>query len=233
MRILFTALLIPNTMATLSQTFLHGNKPRIVHGISFSDIFSYPSAGGFIRKSITQAELEWLGLKPRLWSETSNKSIPIAADKMYASDDMDMEDAFALRIMQLGGRWWPDRRLYERHPDNDFPYGHHYPPDLDIGYNSEGVFVLRTRADNSINYQNLPDIAPKKPETWSRLSLCATMEERCIVLRDFGAVVYNSVEECPDLPNSLEEGITQGKQYAELLRKMEDPHYLDQWLCSL
>lgn len=118
-------------------------------------------------------------------------------------------------------------------PAADLPYGHHYPPDLDIGYTSEGVLVLRTWADNSIYLDGLPDVAPRKPETWSRLSLCGTMEERCEVLRNFGAVMYTSVDECPDLPNSLEEGIAQGKYYAELLRRMEGPYYLDQWLNGL
>ena len=186
-----------------------------------------------MRKSITQVELEWLGLRPRQLSETSNKSIPIAVDKTDASDDADTEDAFALRMMQLGGRWWPNKKLYERHPDNAFPYGHHYPPNLDVGYDSDGVLVLRTRADDTMDYMNLPNVAPEKPDTWSRLSLCATMEERCMVLRDFGAVMYNSVEECPDLPSSLEEGIARGEYYAELLRKTEDPLYMDQWIASL
>ena len=183
-----------------------------------------------MRKSITPAELEWFGLKSRSWNEALNESAPIAVD---AGDDANDEDAFALRVMQLGGRWWPNQKLYERHRAADLPYGHHYPPDLDIGYTAEGMLVLRTWADNSIYLDDLPDVAPQKPGTWSRLSLCNTMEERCEVLRDFGAVMYNSVEECPDLPNSLEEGIAQGKYYAELLRKMEDPNYLDRWLSGL
>ena len=217
----------------LSQTCIGGTNPRLVHGIAFSKIFSYPSAGGFVQKRITQAELEWLHLKPRIGNENSNESIPIAADKMFANEDVDEEDAFALRLMQLGGHWWRDQKLYKRHCNADYPYGHHYPPDLDVGYTSEGVLVLRTLAGNSRYLEDLPDIAPEKPDTWSRLSLCATMEERCMVLRDFGAVLYDSIEECPDLPSSLDEGIARGEYYAELLRKMEDRSYMDQWLNSL
>lgn len=63
--------------------------------------------------------------------------------------------------------------------------------------------------------------------------LCRTMEERCEVLREFGAVFYKSVQECPDLPESLEEGIATGKEYELLLKKMEDRDYVDWWMNSL
>lgn len=233
MRLLIAAILIYSTMAVLLETCLPSDRPRIVHGISISQVFAYPSLGGFVCKRLTPAELDWLDLKPKHWNETSNASSPIADDKMHASDSDEEENAFALRLMQLGGRWWPSQKLYNRHPDINIPYGHHYPPDVDIGYTSEGIFVLRTRVDSLIYYGEFPDVAPEKPETWSRLSLCATIEERGKVLRDFGAVLYDSVEECPDLPSSIEGEVEQGKYWAELLRKTEDPYYMDQWLSSL
>lgn len=221
-------------MATV-QTFVRGNRPRIVYDTFYSTVFAYPSAGGFVRKEITAAELDWLGLRAEPSNDTSDESIPILAEKMYASDSINKEDAFALRLMQLGGRWWPNQKLYDRHPIRGLPlpYGHHFPRDLDIGYSLEGVYVLQSRPAHSKYDDGLPGVASEKPETWSRLLLCVTMEERYKVLRAFGAVMYSSVEECPDLPDSLEEGIAQGQHYAELLRKMEDPRYQSEWVTSL
>lgn len=58
------------------------------------------------------------------------------------------------------------------------------------------------------------------------------MEGRCAVLRDFGATECDDVEECVDIPWSLEGDVEEGGRYEELLRKMEDVKYLDSWLMS-
>jgi hypothetical protein len=52
------------------------------------------------------------------------------------------------------------------------------------------------------------------------------MEERCDVLREFGAVYYKSVKDCPDVPGSLEEGVAQGREYERLVKLMEDRDYV-------
>ena len=108
-----------------------------------------------------------------------------ASDEMQASHEE--EDNLSLRMLQIGAHWWPSKELYDNHNWEDYPYGHHYPPDLDLGYpRTGGVLVLRTWAPNSPYLAGLPDAALEKPDTWSRLSLCANMEERCVVLRQFG-----------------------------------------------
>lgn len=38
------------------------------------------------------------------------------------------------------------------------------------------------------------------------------------------------MEECEDIPKSLGEGIRRGKQYEELLRRMDNDQYVDRWL---
>jgi len=41
---------------------------------------------------------------------------------------------------------------------------------------------------------------------------------------------FNTAEACDDIPKTLEEGIERGKRYKDLLKKIEDPFYLDRWL---
>jgi hypothetical protein len=53
------------------------------------------------------------------------------------------------------------------------------------------------------------------------------MDERCEVLKDFGATFYEKVEDCEDIAKTLQEGIQKGKRYEELLKKMEDIKYVD------
>lgn len=227
MQILVTALALSKAMAMLSQPALRSDKPRIVHGPLYSVVLSYPSQGGLVRKgAATRVELDWLGLMSPTSSDDGNQT--------QAIHNANEEDDFALRMMQLGGRWWPSEELFERHCNADYPYGHHYPPHLDVCYpHTGGVLVLRTWAGNSPYLSDLPGVAPWKPDTWSRLSLCATMEERCDVLRAFGGSMYDSLRECPDVPESLEEGIAQWREYERLLKMMEDDRYVDQWFNTL
>lgn len=94
------------------------------------------------------------------------------------------------------------------------------------------MILLKTFAVNSP--MRLPEYdAPEKPEDWSRLAACGTMDERCAVLRDFGATEWDDMKECSDIPQSLEEGVAEGKKYEVLLNKMKDVEYLDKWLMSL
>jgi hypothetical protein len=235
MRLILAALMLCETMATLPQMQPCTNSPRIMHGHVSSTIHSYPSLGGYVRKKITRVELDWLGIK----SPTNSSDSSTFKNNTQASYDAHEEDTLALRMLQLGAHWWPDRYLYDRHRDANgyaVPYGHHFPPDVDVCYpSSGGLLVLRTWAGNSLYLDGLPGVAPEAPAGWSRLSLCANMEERCEVLREFGAVYFRSVEECPDVPETLEEGVAQGKEYERLLKLMEDMNYVDRWLgtCGL
>ncbi|KAI0095840.1 hypothetical protein GGR51DRAFT_544540 [Nemania sp. FL0031] len=122
------------------------------------------------------------------------------------------------------------------HDDLTYPYGYHFPPDLHVAYSpsdspKQAVLVLKTFPDTS-DYRIAED-APYKPNDYSRLAACKTMEEGWDVLRHFSATEYDDARMCPDIPQSLEEGFAEGRQYGELLKKMQDPGYLDQWLMSL
>lgn len=225
MRILIASLAFPQIMATLAQTSLDVSKPRFHHGPTNSHVFSYPSSGGFIRKHITRVELDWLGL-----------DLPTGSDSATQNIDQAEEDDFSLHLLQLGGHWWPSQTFFQRHSiDVDNYYGHHYPPDVDVAYCPDGkVLVLKTWADNSEYVPDLPNVPSRKPNEWSKLGLCRTMEERCAVLREFGAEVLGEGEKCEEiLPKTLGEGIEKGKEYMELLKKMEDREYATRWIDEL
>jgi hypothetical protein len=208
--------------ATLHQNPQDSARPGVRNNLLLSIL------GRFRTKRVTRVELDWLDIG-------SPTDYPAHGSNTQASYDAKEEDILALRMMQIGGRWWPNEQLFDRHRNADVAYGHHFPPNLDVGCPScsEGLLILRTWAGNSQYLEGLPGVAPERPDEWSRITLCVNMEERCEVLREFGAVFYNSVKECLDIPESLEEGVAQGKEYERLLKLMEDRDYVDRWLYSL
>jgi hypothetical protein len=178
-------------------------------------VYSYPSSGGIILKKVVGVELDYLGL-PRTESP-----------KCY--EDPSMEDAFALRMLQLGAHWWPSLKFYGRHPTDLYPYGYHYPPDRHVGYPSSGGVVLLELFSEACSARLEYD-PPRTPGTWMRVALCSSMDQRCDVLKAFGARYYEEGNPCDKLPLTLEEGVAEGKKYAELMRKLEDDDYLENWL---
>ncbi|KAI1125166.1 hypothetical protein F5Y10DRAFT_14035 [Nemania abortiva] len=204
------------------------------------EVTAYPSTGGIVTGWLSGVELEWLGLprsspalpRPQPNTQTANSSRTGSSKEKIEEE----EDTFALQLMRLGGRWWPSRAFRDLHDSLHFPYGYHYPPDLHVAYSppsslKQAVILLKTFPDNSPH--RLPDDAPRRPDDWSRLAACKTMEERWAVLRDFGATEYDDVKMCADIPYSLEEGVEEGRRYEQLLRKMQDGKYFDQWLATL
>lgn len=183
-----------------------------------------------MRKKITRVELDWLDIE----SSAHGSDRLGFKNNTLASHDAEQEDTIALPMLQLGGHCWPSQQLYNRHKNADIPYGHHFPPDLNVGHpSSGGLLVLHVWASNSQCFDDLPGVPPEAPNEWLRLSLCANMEERCEMLREFGGVFYESVLECPDVPEFLEEGIAQGKEYEQHLKRMLDRGYVDRCLDGL
>ncbi|RSM07629.1 hypothetical protein CDV31_008522 [Fusarium ambrosium] len=214
-----------------STKLFDDHQHRTMPGPYNCTVMAYPSVGGIVVGQFTGVELEWLGI-PRSSPESYSR---IPTDEESLKD----EDTFALRLLQLGARWWSSLKFKGQHPDASYPYGYHYPPDLHLGYpsasssggNKHPVLLLKTFAGDSIR---LPEYdPPEKPNDWSRLAACGTMEERCAVLRDFGATEWDDMKKCPDIPQSLREGMAEGKKYEELLRKIEDVEDLDKWMMSL
>ena len=191
----------------LEPTAFPEGAPRTKFGSRDCKTLTYPSLGGIILGYFTGIELAWLGLSH--------------LDEAKRSTDPREEDAFAFQMLRLGARWWPDWEFYSKHQEKmaEIPYGHHFPPNVYVGYPSVGgVWVLKT-ADNR---KRLPSDLEEQPHDWARVIMACTMDERCAMLERFGATFYANIEDCPDIPKSLEEGIRIGRKHESLLKKMED-----------
>jgi hypothetical protein len=143
----------------------------------------------------------------------------------------------ALRLLQMGGHWWPDYRLYAKHylqlRGNSLAvgqelYGYHFPPRIHVDYHlTGGLWVLKTTQDDG-GSEYAPQVDPEDPsmilpldrfsEGWeSSIYDTRTMDERCQVIKHYGGRWYASVAECPDLPSTLHEGVQRGKNHEKFL----------------
>ena len=191
----------------------------------YCQVKAYPSMGGVVLGFFTAVQLKQLGL-------FNLKSVP------RSRNDTE-EDGLALSMMRQGAHWWPGWDLYQHHydrlTDKLIPYDFHFPPRINVGYPSSGngVWVFKFSEDR----MGLDEDEPIKPslegmpdDCSARINMTVTADERCEVLKSFGARFYDTVEECEDIPKTLEEGRLKGKRYELLLRKMEDDDYLSRWL---
>jgi len=191
----------------------------------YCQVKAYPSMGGVVLGFFTAVQVKELGLSNMVPTPRSHNDTE--------------EDNLALSMMRQGAHWWPTWDLYQRHydclTDKLVPYDFHFPPRINVGYPSSGsgVWVFKFSEDRMMLNDEEP-IKPSleyMPDDWyGRINMAVTADERCDVLKSFGARFYEEVKECDDIPNTVEEGRLRGERYALLLRKMEDDDYLDRWL---
>ncbi|KAK8098813.1 uncharacterized protein PG998_012054 [Apiospora kogelbergensis] len=189
------------------------------------ETWAYPSVGGIVYGSFTAVQLKQLGL--------SNME---EADR---SDDPDEEDRLSAAMLRQGAHWWPRWGLYLRHSKKlrHVDYDFHFPSRIYVAYpaSGTGVWVLNCSPDKEWDSEDdvIKPSLPRVPEGLvGRRSLALTPEEGCEALKHFGATFYESVEECEVLPKTLDEGVQRGKNYEALLKRMEDPQYVDAWSLS-
>ncbi|RYC55629.1 hypothetical protein CHU98_g10578 [Xylaria longipes] len=119
------------------------------------------------------------------------------------------EDGLALGMMRQGAHWWPSWQFYVRHYD-------------------------RLDAQMPVGYAENDPVKPyleRMPEDLdAHVNMALNADERCEVLKSFSAKFYDTVEECEDIPKTLEEGYQRGKRNEHLLKKMDDGHYQERWL---
>jgi len=170
---------------------------------------AYPSFGGIVLGYFSAVELVHLDLPH---TKPTNRS-----------SDPAEEDNLAHRMLRLGAHWWPSWYMY------------HFPPIVNVGYPSsgKGVWVFKFSADEQTwdKREERKPYLERKPDDWNgRIGMALTMDERCEIMKDFGATFYEKVEDCEDIAKTLQEGIEEGKRYEELLKKMADMKYVDKWL---
>ncbi|RYP58161.1 hypothetical protein DL770_010503 [Monosporascus sp. CRB-9-2] len=189
------------------------------------DVTAYPSIGGIVLGHFTAVQLKQLNL--------SN------LDTAVRSRDPADEDNLALAMMRQGAHWWPSLSFYSHHYERlsgmSMPYDFHFPPCINVGYPSsgKGVWVFKFSEDVvgwDDEGRSKPYLDRIPPDWYGTINLALTADERCEILKRHGATFYDDVEDCNDIPKTLEEGYQRGKRYEELLKRMEDDEYLDRWL---
>ncbi|KAH0426241.1 hypothetical protein CcaCcLH18_10470 [Colletotrichum camelliae] len=184
-------------------------------------LVSHPSLGGIVISTPSSIDLQHLNL-------------PRTHDTKFSSFSKSEEDDLAQRMLRLGAHWWPSWATYARHQerlDNGTVYDFHMPPDVYVGYpSSGGVWVARYVPDRDHFRHGQTFSLPQRPTEWNRvMHRVLTMDEKCEALKAFGATFYPRVEDCVDLPKSVEEGREKFQRYEKSLEDMDDDDYRSQW----
>jgi hypothetical protein len=163
------------------------NKPdrtrRTYFGSIGCDVYGWPSSGGvIIRHQADAIEMQCLGL--------DHLEPPLTRSK-----DQDEEDAFCLRLLNIGGKWWSSEHrsrliwrqlngmtsIIEDETEEEMR-------EIWVGWPKSGGILL------SVFQSEMGHI--RTPEDMGRLRMALTMEERCELLRTrFGAVYYEHAED--------------------------------------
>lgn len=189
-------------------------------------VTAYPSIGGIVIDQYSGVEVDYLGL--------SREIVEVRSPNLVE------EDEFALRMLSLGSHWWQSWRLYKFHMermDDICHYDFHFPPTVNVGYPSTGgVWVLRHSADTQSwtagewRKPYLPHIPHDLAKPIDKASI---MDERCEVLKSFGATFYEYPGDCSYITKTLEDAYEKGKYYEELMERMGNWGYVDAWLENL
>ena len=132
--------------------------------------YGYPSNGGVLIKEVNLVDMQFLQL-----------------DRFSAAQrsfDMVQEDEFCARMRKIGAIWWADEQAWI-----DVQSGMREKTALEsrqliFGWprNGEGVWFLR--------YNNEKEV----PKDFGKISLAINMDERCQVMKHYGAKFYADPE---------------------------------------
>ena len=126
--------------------------------------------------------------------------VPRLESAHRASDSVD-EDAFCDRLRLLGAKWWESEHDYMRHfiGFDELTEAEEVKKDdeeMIVGWPSKdeqgegGVWILRVRS-------------PKDCPESTRLRMCLDMEERCELLKTWGAIFYEDPREVEEFKEVL------------------------------
>ena len=138
-------------------------------------VYGYPSSGGILIKEVDVVDMQFLQLDRFNAAQRSSNLI--------------REDEFCARMRKIGAIWWADEQAWI-----DVQLGIRERTELEsrqliFGWpaNGEGVWVLR--------YANESEV----PRDFGKISLAIDMDERCRVMKHYGATFYADAETVHEL----------------------------------
>ncbi|KAL8707360.1 MAG: hypothetical protein Q9225_007767 [Loekoesia sp. 1 TL-2023] len=138
-------------------------------------VYGYPSSGGILIKEVDVVDMQFLQLDR--FSATQR------------SPNVVQEDEFCARMRKIGATWWADKRAWI-----DVQLGIRERTALEsrqliFGWptNGEGVWFLR--------YDNVREL----PEDFGKVYMAVDMDERCRVMKQYGATFYADPETVDEL----------------------------------
>jgi hypothetical protein len=150
-----------------------------------ASVRGWPSKGGlYTLYPCFTVELDFLGLDHFKEADRAQNSSTAEAD----------EEAHCKRMRQLGAKWWPsadeEAMWWLMNPKDNWPLK---TPATYFGWPAQGgVWVLNTTIGRGAEMGA------------GRIHIAITMEERCKIMEDLGAVYYAKPEDCPLLDLSDE-----------------------------
>ena len=139
----------------------------------------YPSRGGVLIKEVNIVDMQFLQLDRFSAAQRSSNVV--------------QEDEFCARMRKIGAVWWEDKQEWVnvllRIREKSASESRH----LIFGWptNGEGVWFLK--------HDNLWEL----PEDFGKISMAIDMDERCQVMKNYGAKFYADPETLDELTNEL------------------------------
>lgn len=158
---------------------------RVYFGISRATAVGRPSSGGVLTLSVTAVDLNYLSVS-RL------EPTPVPETEDLAAD----EDAWCAKLRQLAPKWWRSLEDCDQALEDgavERPITHVEKERVFVGWPSQGggVWVLKCQRRNPSN-------------GFGVYEMCFNMDERCEVLKKFGACFYPDPCQCLELTEEYE-----------------------------
>lgn len=157
----------------------------------------WPSQGGVLLKSVDAVDLQYLG---------RSRCIPTPSSDPPDSQE---EDSWCDSLRRLSPHWAPSRQDWDYAAFGGRPHTQLETQSVYVGWPSsgDGVWVLKCTTG-------------REPHDFGVYDMCLSMDERCSILRDFGARFFEDPSECFELSKAYSDEHKQQRE--DLLHSPDD-----------
>ncbi|PGH04552.1 hypothetical protein AJ80_08496 [Polytolypa hystricis UAMH7299] len=148
---------------------------------SHPHVYGWPSTGGEISRSLSLAEVLYLGLD--------------RFHEAYKAEDPAEEDEFCRKLRNLGAEWWESQTarsnaVFGEADEAAIEKAH---TRIETGWPSswKGVWVIKWHTER--------DYWALREKKLGRLELALNMDERCAIIESMGGQYFEDPKDCPDL----------------------------------